>query len=415
MNPALERKSGLHTSIYVDILADISGDINSPMSAPVLRVITDRFGPFVFQLGVDVDALGVATTRVEDAWRMFSSSPLAQVANQLQREVLVQSVFGTNTIEGADLSEEETGRALDLDPARVQAEQEIRVRNIKAAYDLAVQASEDPTWQLSVDFIKAVHSEICRDLPDPENRPGLFRDNPKERPTYVGHTAHGGTYKPPQYRGDIVRLMDGLINWHQQLVDAGVSPLLRAPLVHLYYEWIHPFWDGNGRVGRVLEATLLRQSGYKYAPFTLAKFYQEHIHRYFTLFNNCRKAGEKGDKYPHQPFLEFNLEGLRVVIERLHQRVQYLVVQLLFEAEVHDLLEHHDINQRQYAIVRRVLERGKPLPLAELRAEPWYRAMYEKKTDKTRQRDMRRLLDTRLIHQDDKNRLWPRFARPASS
>lgn len=382
------------------------------MNAPLLRVETDRFGPFEFKLGADPQALATLTTRVEDAWRMFSSSPLAQVANQLQREVLVQSVFGTNTIEGAELSEEETGQALDLDPKRVQAEQEIRVRNIKAAYDLAMAASEDPAWRLSVDFIKAVHAEICRDLPDTDNRPGLFRDNPKERPTFVGDAAHGGVYKPPQYRGDIVRLMDALVAWHEELLKAEVSPLLRAPLVHLYYEWIHPFCDGNGRVGRVLEATLLRHAGYKYAPFALAKFYQEQIHRYFTLFNLCRKAGARNEPYPHQLFLEFHLDGLRIVIERLHLRVQAMVVQLLFENDVRARLDVGDINQRQYAILRKVIEHGKPLPIAELRAEPWYRAMYEKKTDKTRQRDMRKLLDAGLVHQDPHGRLWPEFVRP---
>lgn len=382
------------------------------MNTQTLRVETDRFGPFTFQVGADLQALAVFTTRVDDAWRMFSSSPLAQVANQLQREVLVQSVFGTNTIEGAELSEEETGIVLDLDPARVQAEQEIRIRNIKAAYELAITASEDPTWRLSVAFIKAVHSEICRDLPDPDNRPGVFRDNPKGRPTAVGDAAHGGVYKPPQYHGDIVRLMDGLVAWHEALVQAGVSPLLRAPLVHLYYEWIHPFWDGNGRVGRVLEATLLRQAGYKYAPFALAKFYQEQIHRYFALFNRCRKAVGRSEPFPHQPFLEFHLEGLRTVIERLHQRVQILVVQLLCESVVRDRFEQRDINARQYAIVREVLAHGRPLPLIELRAEPWYRAMYEKKTDKTRQRDLRHLFDTGLLHQDAQGRLWPPFARP---
>ncbi|HRQ63848.1 MAG TPA: Fic family protein [Xanthomonadaceae bacterium] len=384
------------------------------MSVPVLRIETDRFGPFTFQAGVDLEALGAPLIRVADAWRMFSASPLAQVANQLQREVLVQSVFGTNTIEGANLTEEETGRALDLDPERVQAEQDIRVRNIKTAYDLAVRASEDPAWRFSIDYVRAIHAEICRDLPDPDNLPGLFRENDKARPTVVGDAAHGGVYKPPQSGRDIARLMDGLVEWHTALIESGISPLVRAPLVHLYYEWIHPFRDGNGRVGRVLEATLLRHAGYKYAPFALAKFYQEQIHRYFTLFNTCRKAASRDEPNPHQPFIEFHLEGLRTVIERLHGRVNVLVDRLLFEAVVRQHLDRKEINARQYAIVRHVLEHGQPLLLATLRADPRYQAMYLKKTDKTRQRDMRGLLDKGLIRQDGKNQLQPGFPLPAA-
>jgi fido (protein-threonine AMPylation protein) len=376
------------------------------MQSLALRVETNRFGPFLFQLGVDESPLATERLRVEDAWTRFASSPLAQVANQLQREVLVQSVFGTNTIEGAHLTEEETGRSLDLDPARVQAEQDIRVRNIKAAYDFAVKAAEDPAWRLSVDFVNAVHAEICRDLPHPDNRPGVLRDNPKERPTAVGDAYHGGVYKPPQYGRDVARLMASLVQWHRQLQDADVSPLLRAPLVHLYFEWIHPFWDGNGRVGRVLEATLLRQAGYRYAPFALAKFYQEQIDRYFTLFNTCRKAAERGDAAPNTAFVAFHLEGLRVVIGRLHDRVNVLVGRLLFESAARESLDAKEINARQYAIIRHVVDAG-CLPLTNLRADPRYQAMYLKRTDKTRQRDLKGLLSRGLIRLDRDGVLWP--------
>lgn len=380
------------------------------MAAPELRLETNRFGPFTFRTGLDEETLRLDQVRVEDAWEMFNTSPLAQVANKLTREVLVQSVYGTNTIEGADLTEEETGRALDLDPARVQAEQDIRVRNIRSAYDLAVRASEDKAWQFSVDYVKSVHAEICRDLAHPDNRPGLFRDNPKERPTVVGDVAHGGIYKPPQYGGDILLLMEGLVRWHAQLEAADVSPLIRAPLVHLYFELIHPFWDGNGRVGRVLEATLLRHAGFKYAPFALAKFYQERIHQYFALFNTCRKAADRGDPRPNEDFVRFHLQGLREVIRRLHDRVNFLVDQLLFEAVLREHRDDKSINARQYAIVRRVLEHGRPMAISALRADPIYRAMYSRKTDKTRQRDLKKLLETGLLKLDPQYQLWPTFA-----
>lgn len=142
--------------------------------------------------------------RAEDAWRRFSASPLAQVAARLQREVLVQSVYGTNTIEGGELSEEETGRALDLDPALVQAEQDVRVRNISAGYALAMHAGNEPGWRLSIPFIQAVHAEITRDLETDDNRAGRFRDTPKSRPTVVGSAEHGGIYRPPQFGRDII-------------------------------------------------------------------------------------------------------------------------------------------------------------------------------------------------------------------
>ncbi len=124
---------------------------------------------------------------------------------------------------------------------------------------------------------------------------------------------------------------------------------------------------------------MLRQAGYRYAPFALAKFYQEQIHRYFTLFNTCRRAAERGDASPNTAFVAFHLEGLRVVIGRLHDRVNALVGLLLFESAVRESLEARKINPRQYAIIRHLVDAGRPLPLATLRADPRYQAMYLKR------------------------------------
>ena len=61
------------------------------------RIDTDRFGPFVFEIGIEIAQAGLALQWVEDAHERFVASPLSQVANQLEREVVVSSVFGTNT------------------------------------------------------------------------------------------------------------------------------------------------------------------------------------------------------------------------------------------------------------------------------------------------------------------------------
>lgn len=84
------------------------------------RVDTARFGPFEYAIGLDSQHLLLALHRVEDAHERFIASPLSQVANQLEREVVVSSVFGTNTIEGGTLSESETEIALQLDPKQVK-------------------------------------------------------------------------------------------------------------------------------------------------------------------------------------------------------------------------------------------------------------------------------------------------------
>jgi len=377
------------------------------------KVETDRFGPFLFQMGIAAAAeFHAALLRVEDAHARFVASPLAQVANRLEKEVVVSSVFGTNTIEGGTLTEDETAHALSLDPDQAREIEQRRVLNIKAAYDLAQQAAGTPGWSLTADFIVELHRLITHEIPHPDNRPGLIRDNPKSKVTVVGDESHGGRYKPPQYGKDIRKLLEAMIAWHDEMVAAGVPVLIRAPLIHLYFELIHPFWDGNGRVGRVIEATLLRAAGYRYAPFALARYYLANINTYFTLFNTCRKAADKGQPAPHQGFVVFHLEGMRTTINTLHDRVNGMVNILLFESNIRRALDDKVINVRQYTILSQLLDKGKPISLDEIRQMPWYTSLYLKLNDKTRQRDLHRLRELGLVVLDSDKALWPNFIRP---
>ena len=381
----------------------------------ISEIETARFGPFTFRIGVDDEAIKSLYLRVDDAQQRLRGSPLAQVANRLEKEVVVSSIFGTNSIEGGTLSEEETQLALDLDPALVQDVEQRRAINLKQAYELSRQAATDPQWRLDLDFIRRVHGAITRDIPHERNRPGLLRNNPRGIVTHVGDAAHGGRYKPPHYGADIHALLEALLSWHQALVEKNIPALIRAPLVHYYYELIHPFWDGNGRVGRVIEATLLQCDGFQYAPFAQARYYFDHIDRYFTIFNICRKATASRNANPNTEFVAFFLEGMLASLNSLHDRVNRLVRVLLFENDVKRRHDEKQINARQYAIVSQVLDAGKPIPLAQLRRAPWYQALYVQRTDKTRQRDLHKLREQQLILLDEENRLWPGFLSPVSS
>jgi len=381
----------------------------SDISSLVLRVDTDRFGRFLFQIGVDPDRLTSTLQRIDDAHALFITMPLSQVASQLEKEVVVSSVFGTNTIEGGKLSEAETAHVLQLDPDQIREVEQRRAINIKTAYDHAQAMAMTPGWRLDLDFIAKVHTLITRDLPDSNNLPGNFRDNSKDKITYVGDESHGGRYKPPQYRADIQQLMEKLVAWHDRLLEQNVPALIRAPLVHLYYELIHPYWDGNGRVGRVLEATLLQAAGYRYAPFAMARYYLEHIDEYFSLFNVCRKLSDKGEALPNMAFVDFHLEGMRRVIHRLHERGNRLVEVLLYASSIRAALDRKEINARQYTILSHLLEKG-PTDYEVVRRSPWYESLYLKLNDKTRQRDLGKLRDLNYLRVDAKNRIGPAIA-----
>ena len=95
-------------------MLDIENALSS-LSEVEMRIETRRFGPFTFRLDVDGTVLAPLYQRVLDAHERFNASPLSQVARQLEREVVASSIFGTNSIEGGTLTEEETHYGASVD------------------------------------------------------------------------------------------------------------------------------------------------------------------------------------------------------------------------------------------------------------------------------------------------------------
>ena len=85
--------------------------------------------------------------------------------------------------------------------------------------------------------LKRWHFTLMRSHPDPRMRPGQYRD--------IG--VRVGNWLPPHH-SEVPRHMDTFLNW----MRAEPDPLMRAVWGHRYFETIHPFADGNGRVGRLL-------------------------------------------------------------------------------------------------------------------------------------------------------------------
>ncbi len=375
------------------------------------RIETHRSGIFTFQVGLDFDALRPLMDRVGDAQKRFSSIPiLPDISERLYKAIVVSSIYGTNTIEGGTLSEEETRKVIEI-PDNPTKEEERRAKNIDKAYKTAVGYAEHVFNEgsgkyliiLADDMFMNLHKHITTGLTHKDNTPGKYRDNPKGwPPTKVGDLGHGGVYVPPKCYDDIKLLMDEFLSWVNSHEISGLSPLLRAPLVHYYFERIHPFWDGNGRVGRVVEAMILKSAGFKYAPFALARYYLENIDDYFTVFNIARKAEEGKEKYPNQKFVEFFMEGLLFVLNEQHDAANEMIGELLYKEVLRFSLDKRLINDRQYSIVSFLLDKGYYHNLSEIQKEVWYQALYKRLVPNTRarKRDLDGLIKGKLISID---------------
>lgn len=110
---------------------------------------------------------------------------------------------------------------------------------------------------------------------------------------YIGKNdkSHSITFVPP-IAEEVPSLMDNLINYINNPTDS-FRPLVRTAIVHAQFETIHPFMDGNGRVGRMLiPMYLFYQNQIELPCFFISEALEHDKIRYYSLLNNIRTHGD---------------------------------------------------------------------------------------------------------------------------
>ncbi len=384
---------------------------SSPWNAP-LKVETYRSGPFVFQAGIDLDSLAPLIQRVEDAREFFNKLPIyPKVTALMAHIVLVGGIHGTNTIEGGTESSEEIDMIVNMPPEMIKEDSQRRISNLKEAHALATDYALEfhnhagkPILEIFEDMFSVLHEIITGGLKENDirgNIPGAYRDNQKGFNTKVGDALHGGVYTAPKCRDDIALLMKNLITWANSEPIITLPAVIRAPLVHYYFERIHPFGDGNGRTGRLIESMILKAAGFKYADFLIGKYYNDNYDHYMALFNECRKQAKDGVEYPNTPFIRFFLEGMRETIATTYDIILKLIARFMFADFARALRDKRQINDRQFDIVTTLLDQKKDSCLIEdIRNAAWYKRLYKNRTYATAIRDLKGLAEMKLARVD---------------
>lgn len=150
------------------------------------------------------------------------------------------------------------------------------VRNYVDALWVGFQAVKKEKL-IRLDTVLAVQAAI------EQNRAGL-----RNLPGTVLKNQDGTTvYEPPQHPDDIARLMAELIDFIH--ADDGLDPLLRMAIAHYQFESIHPFYDGNGRTGRILNLLILQREGLLDVPVLyLSRYVTSTKVDYYRLLRETR-------------------------------------------------------------------------------------------------------------------------------
>jgi Fic family protein len=185
----------------------------------------------------------------EKKHRLDNLRPLPRDAVQkLLEDIRLRHTYHSDAIEGNTLTLQETKLVLEegITIGGKPLKDHIEARNDAEAFDFMVQLVQQKT-PFSQESIQQIHDIVTK---------GLLKDAGKYRIGNVRIT--GSSMTPPSYT-KIVSLMDGYIHTIKTLHS---HPLKKVAYIHHQLVWIHPFFDGNGRVARLLTNLFFMQQGY---------------------------------------------------------------------------------------------------------------------------------------------------------
>ena len=207
----------------------------------------------------------------------------------LRRTNRIRTIHGSLAIEQNTLTLEQVTAVLNgkqvLAPPKDIAE-------VKNAYEIYERLDELNPF--SVDDLLTAHSIMTRGLVDES---GVFRSKPVGVVDQEGHVLHFGTL--PQY---VPNLVMELLDW---VKNSDVHMLIRSCVFHYEFELIHPFADGNGRVGRLWHTLLLSKWNPAFAWLPVESMIHARQPEYYAAINASNDAGESTE------FIEFMLSSIK--------------------------------------------------------------------------------------------------------
>ncbi|MCO6438518.1 MAG: Fic family protein [Phycisphaerae bacterium] len=211
----------------------------------------------------------------------------------LRREAVLSSrIEGTQATLG-ELLAAEAGAAVERSPGDLR-----EVGNYVAALEHGLRRLHE--LPLSLRLVRELHGVLMEGVRGEHATPGEFRHSQN----WIGPPgctlANAGYVPPPPSE-----LMNCLAEWERALRDASMPPLLHAGLIHYQFEAIHPFLDGNGRVGRLLITLLLVERDVLPTPLLyLSAFFEATRRDYYDLLLAVSRESKWED------WLEYFLNGV---------------------------------------------------------------------------------------------------------
>lgn len=176
--------------------------------------------------------------------------------------------------------------------------------HVDALANARQQLADEKGLPLSMRLLNETHRLLMKGVRGDDRQPGEVRRSQN----WIGGSRPGNAvFVPPPHH-----LLSGLLGDFEKYMhnEDTLPPLVRAGLLHVQFETLHPYLDGNGRIGRLLITLLLEQWGLLEKPLLyLSLFFKRHQAEYYRRLGNVRTEGD------WEGWLDFFLDGMATIAE----------------------------------------------------------------------------------------------------
>lgn len=269
--------------------------------------ITNTIIHYVAEIAELIGQLTASTT---------SKNPMLRKTNR------IRTIHGSLAIEQNTLSLEQVTAVLG--GKHVLAPQK-DIAEVKNAYEIYERLPQLNPY--SIDDLLTAHKIMTRGL---VQESGMFRSTPVGVVDPQGNILHFGTL--PAY---VPQLVEELMDWTK---NSDLHVLIRSCVFHYEFEVIHPFADGNGRIGRLWHTLLLSQWNPAFAWLPIESIIYDNQQAYYNAINASNDAVDS------TPFIEFMLSVIKsALMEAVHTENSPMNKDLFRWTQIENFLKTHPV------------------------------------------------------------------------
>jgi Fic family protein len=267
--------------------------------------------------------------------------------------IVLQEAKDSSEIENIITTQDELYTALAISRTKISASTK-EVINYRKALFLGFDIIKNQGFLKVNDIIKIQHC-IVENTAGIRNLPGTVLRNDK-----TGEVV----YTPPQDKQEIMELLSNFISQYNQ-EESELSPLIRMAILHYQFESIHPFYDGNGRTGRILNIIYLLLNRLIEIPILyLSSYIIENKSDYYRLLNYTNRTGLWEDwilfllRAVETTSLQTisKINAIRILLESTISEIQ-IVAPKIYKKELVELLFEQPYSKIEFVVNKLNVER----------------------------------------------------------